>query len=119
VPELSKAEAVDRLVKGVENARPDDFAEIYSELFLEKTPPSPLVAGEIIKHIKSGIEEEEIVDLWNVVFPEDWNVWYDEEDKTFRYNQEVLGTACDHVEQPRASLIDEPMAQLHGCAKQL
>ena len=26
-----------------------------------------------------GIEAEEIVDLWNVVFPEDHNVWYNEE----------------------------------------
>ena len=37
------------------------------------------------------MQEEEIVDLWNVVFPEDWHVWYNEEDRTFRYNEEVLG----------------------------
>ena len=91
MPELSKAEAVERLVKGVEKATPDYLAEFYSELFPQKTPPSTLVVGDIIKHIKNGLEEEEIVDLWNVVFPDDWNVWYNEEDKTFRYNQEVLG----------------------------
>ena len=41
----------------------------------------------------SGLEAEEIVDLWNVVFPEDRNVWYDEEAKTIHFNEEVVGYA--------------------------
>jgi hypothetical protein len=91
VPEISKGEATERLVKRIESVAPDYLSEIYSELFPEKTPPLELVADDITKHIKKGLEEEEIVDLWNVVFPEDRNVWYDEEDKTFRYNEEVFG----------------------------
>jgi hypothetical protein len=91
VPEISKAKAVDRLVKGVEKATPDVLPEVYSELFPETPSPSSLVVGDIIKQIKTGLAEEEIVGLWNVVFPEDRNVWYNEEDKTFHYNQEVFG----------------------------
>jgi hypothetical protein len=91
MPAISKDEAAEKLAKGVEKARPIDLAEIYSELFPERpSPPSP-VAGDIARHIRSGLEAEEIVDLWNVVFPEDRNVWYDEEARAIHYNEEMVG----------------------------
>jgi hypothetical protein len=93
MPVLSKAEAAEKLAKGVENAKPSDLAEIYSELFPERPSPTPPVASDIAKHIRSGLEAEEIVDLWNVVFPEDHNVRYDEEAKAIRYNEEMVGYA--------------------------
>ncbi len=91
MPALSKTEAAEKLAKGVEKAKPNDLVEIYYELFPEANCPTPPGASEIVKHIRSGLEAEEIVDLWNVVFPEDRNVWYDEENQTIRYNEEVLG----------------------------
>ena len=93
MPALSKTEAAEKLAKGVEKAKPSDLPEIYSELFPEKTSAPPPVASEIAKHIRSGLEAEEIVDLWNVVFPEDRNVWYDEEAKSIHFNEEVVGYA--------------------------
>jgi hypothetical protein len=91
MPVLSRAEAAERLAASVEKAKPSALAEIYSELFPERPPaPSP-VASEIARHIRSGLEAEEIVDLWNVVFPADRHVWYDEETEAIRFNEEMAG----------------------------
>jgi hypothetical protein len=93
MPALSKAEAVEKLACTVEKANPSDLPEIYSELFPERSASTPPAASEIAKHIRTGLEAEEIVDLWNVVFPEDRNVWYDEEAKEIRFNEELVGYA--------------------------
>ncbi|MFI5454063.1 MAG: hypothetical protein ACHRXM_01290 [Isosphaerales bacterium] len=90
MPALSEAEATERLAKAVEKASADELVEIYDELFPRgPSPPSPVV-GEIVSHIRHGLAPEEIVDLWNVVFPKDRNVWYDEEEKVILYNEEQL-----------------------------
>jgi len=93
MPALSRAEAAEKLARGVERAKASDLPEIYSELFPERPSPAPPVASEIAKCIRSGLEAEEIVDLWNVVFPEDRNVWYDEEAKAIHFNEEMAGYA--------------------------
>jgi len=93
MPALSKTEAAEKLARCVEKAKPSDLPEIYSELFPEMTPASPPVASEIARYVRSGLEAEEIVDLWNVVFPEDRNVWSDEESKSIHFNEEVFGYA--------------------------
>jgi len=93
MPALSTSEAAEKLAKGVEKAKPGDLGEIYSELFPENPAPSHLVASEIAEHVRRGLEAEEIVDLWNVVFPEDRYVWYDEEAKAIRYNEVMVGYA--------------------------
>jgi hypothetical protein len=80
MPALSKAEAAERLAVGVERAKPSDLPEIYAELF-----PA--------RHIRGGLAAEEMVDLWNVVFPEDRNVWYDEETRAIHFNEEMAGYA--------------------------
>ena len=93
MPALSKTEAAEKLARSVERAKASDLPVIYSELFPERPSPALPVASEIAKHIRSGLEGEEIVDLWNVVFPEDRNVWYDEEAKAIRFNEEMAGYA--------------------------
>jgi hypothetical protein len=91
MPALSKAEAAEKLAQGVERARPNELAEIYSELFPEESSLPTPSASEIARHIRSGLAAEEIVDLWNVVFPRDRNVRYDEETQAIRYNEEMAG----------------------------
>lgn len=91
MPALSKAEAAERLAVGVENAKPSDLPEIYAELFPERIPGAPAVASEIARHIRGGLEAEEMVDLWNVVFPEDRYVWYNEETRAIHFNEEMAG----------------------------
>ncbi len=93
MPMITTGEAIDRLVKAIEQAQSHVLAEIYTELFPDRQAPdateparSPLVRY-IVDHIRQGIEPEEIVDLWNVIYPEDRNVWFDEEDRVVRYNE--------------------------------
>ena len=93
MPGLSKAEAAERLAARVERAKPSQLPEIYAELFPESAPAAPPIASEIARHIRGGLEAEEIVDLWNVVFPEDRNVWYDDETKAIHFNEEMAGYA--------------------------
>jgi hypothetical protein len=91
MPTLTIAEAAEKLAKAVEGAKASDLPEIYLELFPQSIPPTPPVASDIAHHIRSGLEAEEIVDLWHVLFPNDRNVWYDEEESAIRYNEEMVG----------------------------
>jgi hypothetical protein len=93
MPALSKDKAMEELAAGVEKATATALAEIYNELFPEKPVASKPSAADLAKHVRNGLEAEEIVDLWNVVFPADRNVWYDEEDGKIHFNEEVVGYA--------------------------
>ena len=93
MPALSTNEAAERLAKRVEKAEPTTLVEIYAELFPESPAAAIPFAADLAQHVRSGLEAEELVDLWNVVFPADRNVWYDEEDQKIRYNEESLGYA--------------------------
>ncbi len=93
MPALSTKEATERLAKVVEMAKQSTLGEVYAELFPE-APASPLPsAGDMARYIRDGLEAEEIVDLWNVVFPGDRNVRYDEEAKEVRYNEDMVGSS--------------------------
>ena len=93
MPAIPTKDAAEKLAKVVERAKSGVLAEIYDELFPEKPSSSPPVAGDMARHIRDGLAEEEIVDLWNVVFPDDCNVWYNEETKAIHYNEELVGSA--------------------------
>lgn len=93
MPALSTDEATEKLAGAVEKAKSSTLGEIYAELFPGKPSATPLAAGDIARLIRGGIEAEEIVDLWNVVFPEDHNVQYNEETRAIHYNEEVAGYA--------------------------
>ena len=93
MPALSKIEASEKLAKAVDKAKPIALPEIYAELFPQLPLSSPLIKSEIVEYIRNKLEVEEIVDLWNVVFPEDRHVWYNEETKTIHYNEAMVGYA--------------------------
>ena len=92
---VSKDQAVQRMSTEIKQFACDDLVEVHNEL-LPDAPQSmddrevdceKLTTG-IIDRILSGLEVEEIVDLWNVVFPKDRNVWYDDETETVHFNEE-------------------------------
>lgn len=95
MPTLTLDKAVERISGEINRFTPDDLVEVHNELFPESPQSTEngqldgaqLLAG-ITSHIQGGLEVEEIVDLWNVVFPKDRNVWYDEETDSIRFNQE-------------------------------
>jgi len=88
---LSTDDATERLARVVERAKPSDLREIYAELFPEEPSSTLPAASDMARHIRSGLAAEELVDLWNVVFPADRNVWYDEVMKAIHYNEEMAG----------------------------
>jgi len=87
---ITRDSAVKQISEEVDRFSRDDLVEVYGELF----PDSPGVDGmgevalvdAINRQIQSGLEVEEIVDLWNVVFPKDRDVWFDDETDTLRFN---------------------------------
>jgi hypothetical protein len=91
MPEIAIADAAEKLAEVVEVASTTVLKEIHAELFPQSALSGPPIAGDIARHIREGLEAEEIVDLWNVVFPDDRNVWYDEEAKALHFNEEMAG----------------------------
>jgi hypothetical protein len=93
---ITKQQAVDQLNQAVGEAGPDDLVEIYNELF-PKTPTTEDQANEnptallktIRAHIDRGLEVEEILDLWNVIFPTHRGVWYDEDEGLIHYDEKL------------------------------
>jgi len=90
-------DAVEQLAQAVEKAPPDELVEYYAELFpAQKTRPDVSgdkaagLAQDLAQRVRNGIEPEEVVDLWNVVFPVVQRVYYDEEDATLRPAHRVL-----------------------------
>src|SRR5437899_1741380 len=71
MPAVSKGEAVDRLVKAVEQARADDLAEIYTELFPDRQAPEAAgpafarLVKQSVDQIRQGIQAGEIESTWN------------------------------------------------------
>ena len=90
---LSMREATEKLARAVESASSDCLAEIYEELFPEESAPEVsgadelALAARLADHVRSNLEPEEVIDLWNVVFPTDRHVHYDEEKDLVRFNE--------------------------------
>lgn len=88
---IPKKEAVERLAKAVENSSPDDLVQVYTELYPADPYPDATgakakqLATDLAAQIRTGIEPDEIVDLWHVVFPSDRRVYWDEEDDVLRH----------------------------------
>ena len=92
---VTREQAVDLLTKQVEeHFGVDELLEVHNELF----PDEPFTEEEahedyiplverIVDHLKGGLEPEEIVEVWSLIFPRHRNVWYDEEEERFHYNE--------------------------------
>jgi hypothetical protein len=92
----TKQHAVDLLTEAIKTAYPDDLVEIHNELFPErpttedeaKAHPSILIK-KIIAHIDKGLEVQEILDLWNVIFPRHRSVRFDEDEGLIHYDEKT------------------------------
>ena len=93
MPMMSTANAAETLAREVEKARPHILVEIRAELFPRTAFSAAPNADELARHVRTDLAPEEIVDLWNVVFPDDWHVRYDEMTDEIVYNEELIGTA--------------------------
>jgi len=92
MPQVTPADAAQELIEKVHEMDLDDLRDAYNELFPE-TPISrsvPPTQGEAFRkkmfdYLEGGVAVEEIIDLWSAVFPEAWNVYFDEETGTIHY----------------------------------
>lgn len=90
---IEKTLALEKLAKAVENSSADNLVEVHAELFPARPLPNVTSAAiehlgrTLAQHVREGLEPEEMVDLWNVVFPTNRNVYFDDEDQTLRYNE--------------------------------
>ena len=93
---ITKQQAAARLTQAVRKAPPDDLAEIHNELFPEKPTTEDkakmhrsALVEKIVAHIDSGLEVEEILDLWHVIFPKNRSVWFDEDEGLLHYAEKI------------------------------
>jgi hypothetical protein len=92
MPEVTPADAVKTLTEKVRAMDLDDLRDAHNELFPE-TPIPPIdpssqeadIRQKVIDYLTGGIAVEEILDLWSAVFPEAWNVYYDDETERIHY----------------------------------
>jgi len=95
MPALERRDAIETLTRAVQGMGPDDLLDFHNELFPAE-PESELdpkdgvaaVRKKVTDYLGRGLEIEEILDLWNVAFPEARKVYYDDETETIHYNNE-------------------------------
>ena len=92
MPELAPNEAVRTLTERVRAMDLDDLRDAHNELFPE-TPIPPIepeqarggIRQKVLTYLAGRVAVEEILDLWSAVFPEAWNVYYDDETGKIHY----------------------------------
>lgn len=93
MPAIPTKDAVEKLATSVATVSIGELGEIYLEIFPERSLPAELNRNALAQHIREELAAEEVVDLWNVIFPVDRNVWYDEDADTIHYNEEMADYA--------------------------
>ena len=88
---FTMTEAAERLARAVEKASPEDLEVFHDEMFPYQPVPSPGPGGEAL-YGTSGMSSNRAaaVNLWRVFFPQDRNIWYDEEEHVINVNGEPL-----------------------------
>jgi hypothetical protein len=97
MPALKKDQAVSKLVEAIRDLRQDDILDVYNELFPDNPSDATSVNRDpgqfqmrIRNYIGQGLEVEEILDLWRVIFPKDRRVHFNEVTDELRYNEQNI-----------------------------
>ena len=92
MPEVAPNVAVQTLSEKVRAMDLDDLRDAHNELFPEtpipRIEPSSQGIGvrqKVLTYLAGTLAVEEILDLWSVVFPEAWNIYYDDETGKIHY----------------------------------
>jgi hypothetical protein len=92
---MTLKKAVKELRATIEQCPPDVLREVYKELFygskiteaeVLKHPEKYL--NKILDHIDAGLEIEEILSLWGILFPTRYRRFYNEIDDVLEYKEE-------------------------------
>ena len=103
MPAVTKDKALELLTTEVrEKLDADELLEVYNEVFphdpsTEEVAHEDVTAlvGQLVHHVNSAREVEEILDLWGLIFPRHHDIWYDDEDERLHYNEEAEALSTD------------------------
>jgi hypothetical protein len=90
MPSLPEIEAAESLACAVEQATPPVLAEVEAELFPPAGRLGIRIGSDLAAIIRGGLAPEVLVELWNVLRPQDIEVWFEPESRTIHFNEEVL-----------------------------
>jgi len=93
MPDLNCRDASERLAVAIQTASASTLREVAADLLAESRVEFGGVADELATAVRSGVEPELLVDLWNVVFPEDHDVWFNEETNELHYESGLVESA--------------------------
>lgn len=93
MPDLNCHDAGERLASAIQAASAGTLREIASDLLTESHAEPARLADELAATVRRGVEPELLVDLWNVVFPEDHDVWFNEETNELHYESGLVESA--------------------------
>jgi hypothetical protein len=92
MPQLTPADASQKLIQQVQQMDLDDLRDAHHELFPEASIPQAnlptereAVRKEVLDYLEHGVAIEELIDLWSAVFPDAWNIYFDEESEKIHY----------------------------------
>ena len=103
MPVLTRNQVIELLTTAVEDElHADDLLQVHNELF----PDDPSsqeevnedvapVTKKIVNYINSDLAVEDLLDLWNLIYPRHRHVWYDDQAETFHYNEESAPLPAD------------------------
>lgn len=107
MPTLTPKDAAARMANDVNDVPDDELRGVYNELFpldpiQGDTLPRPRdeVIATVRDYLVTSAVPEELVDLWNVMYPEYRDVWYDED-------EELMHCEVELPERSSASLSDD------------
>jgi len=95
MPALKRNQVIDLLTRAVkQDLNADDLLQVHKELFLdnslnqEEFYDDDARTAEILEYINGDLAVEDLIDLWNLIYPKHRHVWYDEQAEKFHYNEE-------------------------------
>jgi hypothetical protein len=92
---IELAEANKELLAAIECMNVDNLLQAYGELFPDDPLPMPdevtnasSYLRKIVERFEQGLEPEAAVDLWNVAFPHDRRVYFNEADDLLHFTRD-------------------------------
>jgi len=93
MPDVKIVAAAERIATAIEAASPGVICEVASDMLDLPHGGSDRSAHDLATAIRAGVEPELLVELWNVVFPEDHDVWFNEETNELHYDSRLVESA--------------------------
>ncbi|MGL4555247.1 MAG: hypothetical protein ACRC33_29115 [Gemmataceae bacterium] len=92
MPEMTRAEAVERMSAALREYDPLERMAVHNDIFRrdpatrEQAEQTPDVLTErLVRYLGSGLDVAELTDVWRLIFVRDQDLWYDEDADRIHY----------------------------------